>query len=154
MRVLVSLTIRLSAAIRVLHLSGLYSVGQDVLIQNFYEQRICPVCKGWTEAFYEVPLNTFLRDGDNSFPLPPRHGGGIIMEDYREPFCCLEMAYKFWGNSKMKDIPVQWQQILSTTTDIILPLPGSGSFSDEVRVQAWECIELLPNSVPAYVLLD
>ena len=30
----------------------------------------------------------------------------------------------------MKDIPVQWQQIWSTTTDIILPLPGPGSFSD------------------------
>ena len=29
-----------------------------------------------------------------------------------------------------------------------------GSFSDEERVQAWECDELLPNSVPARVLLD
>ena len=54
----------------------------------------------------------------------------------------------------MKDIPVQWQQIWSTTTDIILPLPGPGSFSNEERVQAWECVELLPNSVPARVLLE
>ena len=94
MSVLVSLTIRMSAAIGVLQLSGFYCVGQDVLTQNFYEQRICPACKGWTEAFYEVPLNTFLREGDNSFPLPPRQGrGGIIMADFTEPFYYFKMAY-------------------------------------------------------------
>ena len=43
MSVLVNLTIRLSAAIGVLQLSGFYCVGQDLLIQNFYKQRICPV---------------------------------------------------------------------------------------------------------------
>ena len=63
MSVLVSLTICLSAAIGVLQLSGFYCVGQAVLIQNFDEQRICPVCKGWTEAFYDVPLYTFLGEG-------------------------------------------------------------------------------------------
>ena len=54
----------------------------------------------------------------------------------------------------MEDIPVQWQLIRLTTTDISLQLPGPGSFSNEGRVQAWECVELLPNSVPARVLLD
>ena len=63
MSVLVSLTICLSAAIGVLQLSGFYCVGQAVLIQNFNEQRICQVCKGWTEAFYDVPLYTFLGEG-------------------------------------------------------------------------------------------
>ena len=65
MSVLVSLTIRLSAVIRVLQLSGFYCVGQEVLIQNFYKKRICPVCKGWTEAFYEVPLYTILGGGSS-----------------------------------------------------------------------------------------
>ena len=31
----------------------------------------------------------------------------------------------------MKDIPVQWQLIRLTTTNISLPLPGPGSFSKE-----------------------
>ena len=34
------------------------------------------------------------------------------------------------------------------------PIPGLGSFSNEERVQAWECVELLPNSVLAHVWLD
>ena len=93
MSVLVSLTICLSAAIGVLQLSGFYCVGQAVLIQNSNEQRICPVCKGWTEAFFDVPLYTFLGEGDNSFPLPPRQGGGIIMAEYTGPFYCFKMAY-------------------------------------------------------------
>ena len=76
MSVLVSLTICMSAAIGVLQLSGFYCVGQDVLTQNFHE----------------VPLNTFLREGDNIFPLPPRHGGGFIMAVYNEPFYCVKMA--------------------------------------------------------------
>ena len=54
----------------------------------------------------------------------------------------------------MEDIPVQWQLIWSTTTNTILPIPGPGSFSNEERVQAWECVELLPNSVLAHVWLD
>ena len=148
MSVLVSLTIRMSA-IGVLQLSGVYCVGQDVLTQNFYEQRICPAL-GWTEVFYEVPLNMFLREGDNSFLLPPRQGEGVesSWQISLNHFIILKWLTTFWGNSKMKDIPVQWQQIWSTTTDIILPLPGQGSFSDEEWVQAWECDELLPNSVP------
>ena len=48
---------------------------------------------GWTEAFNEAPLNTFFGEGDNSFPLPPRHGGGIIMADYGEPINYFKMAY-------------------------------------------------------------
>ena len=93
MSVLVSLTICLSAAIGVLQLSGFYCVGQAALIQNSNEQRICPVCKGWTEAFFDVPLYTFLGEGDNSFPLPPRQGGGIIMAEYTGPFYCFKIAY-------------------------------------------------------------
>ena len=88
MSVLVSLTIRLSAAIGILQLLGLYRVVQDVLIQNDYEQRFCPACEGRTEALYKVPR----REGDNSFPLPPRHGGGIIIAVYNEPFYCVKMA--------------------------------------------------------------
>ena len=75
----------------VLQLLGFYCVGQDVLIQNSQRQRICPVCIGWTEAFNEVPLNTFLGRGDKSFSLPPRHGGGIIMAVYNEPFYCVKI---------------------------------------------------------------
>ena len=123
----------MSAAIGVLQLSGFYCVGQDVLTQNFYEQRICPACKGWTEAFYEVPLYTFLGEGDNSFPLPPRQGGGgSLWQNTLDHLIVLKWLMTLRGNSKMKDIPVQWQQIWSTTTDIILlPLPDPGSFPDE-----------------------
>ena len=52
-----------------------------------------------------------------------------------------------YSGSKYGQLPLP--RILS-----YLPLLGPGSFSDEVWVQAWECIELLPNSVPACVLLD
>ena len=90
---LVSLTTRLPAAMGVLQLLGVYCVGQDVLIQNSQRQRICPVCIGWTKAFNEVPLNTFLGRGDKSFSLPPRHGGGVIMADYSEPCYYFKMAY-------------------------------------------------------------
>ena len=78
----------------VLQLLGFYYVGQDVLTQNFYEQRICPAL-GWTEVFYEVPLNMFLREGDNSFPLPPRQGGGVesSWQISLNHFIILEMAY-------------------------------------------------------------
>ena len=55
----------MSAAIGVLQLSGFYCVGQDVLTQNFYEQRICPAL-GWTEVF---------------------------LADFTEPFHYFKMAY-------------------------------------------------------------
>ena len=76
----------------VLQLLGFYCVGQDVLIQNSQRQRICPVCIGWTEAFNEVPLNTFLGRGTKAFPYPLGMGG-VIMADYSEPCYYFKMAY-------------------------------------------------------------
>ena len=65
------------------------------------------------------PEYVFRKGGQKLFPTPSAWGGSSCQITVNHVII-LKWLTTWWGNSKMEDIPVQWQLIWSTTTNTIL----------------------------------